>query len=146
MTRSSELQHHHQKLPETRSTSPPFALCKLTPLSLYWILPSGYSCRSSSFPTMDTLVAKYSRSPYEDEFYSEQQQREMTECLPPLSLKFDLPPIENVSRWKSIYLCISLRIPFCCSISGQLSTSNHMLTRPFSFLLFSSSPLLSSVP
>ncbi|KAL1984240.1 hypothetical protein VTN96DRAFT_9374 [Rasamsonia emersonii] len=48
---------------------------------------------------MDTLVAKYSRSPYEDEFYSEQQQREMTECLPPLSLKFDLPPIENPSAF-----------------------------------------------
>jgi 20S proteasome subunit beta 5 len=46
---------------------------------------------------MDTLVAQYSRSPFQDEMYSEQHQRELTQTLPPLSLKFDLPPIANVS-------------------------------------------------
>jgi 20S proteasome subunit beta 5 len=45
---------------------------------------------------MDTLVAKYSGSPYQDDMYSEEQQRELTQCLPPLSLKFELPAIEKV--------------------------------------------------
>lgn len=48
---------------------------------------------------MDTLVAKYSSSPYQDEMYSEEQQREYTACLPPLSLKFDLPPIAKPSSF-----------------------------------------------
>lgn len=46
---------------------------------------------------MDTLVAKYSGSAYRDELYSEEQQRDLTECLPPISLKFDLPPVAKVS-------------------------------------------------
>jgi hypothetical protein len=46
---------------------------------------------------MDTLVAKYSGSAYQDELYSEEQQRNLTECLPPISLKFDLPPVAKVS-------------------------------------------------
>jgi hypothetical protein len=50
---------------------------------------------------MDTLVARYSRSSFQDEMYSEQQQRELSQCLPPLSLKFDLPPLSNVSSVRS---------------------------------------------
>lgn len=50
---------------------------------------------------MDTIVAQYTRSPYEDEFYSEEEQRSLTESIPPLSLKFDLPPVANVS-WSYI--------------------------------------------
>lgn len=46
---------------------------------------------------MDTLVAKYSGSAFRDDLYSEEQQRDLTECLPPLSLKFDLPPVVKVS-------------------------------------------------
>lgn len=45
---------------------------------------------------MDKLVAQYTRSPHQNEFYSEQEQRDLTESLPPLSLKFNLPPIDNV--------------------------------------------------
>ncbi|KAF5007353.1 hypothetical protein F66182_15744, partial [Fusarium sp. NRRL 66182] len=41
---------------------------------------------------MDTLVAKYSSSPFQDAMYSEEEQRDLT-CTPSLSLKFDLPPI-----------------------------------------------------
>lgn len=48
-------------------------------------------------PVMDTIVAQYTRSPFENEFYSEEEQRNLTESLPPLSLKFDLPPVGNVS-------------------------------------------------
>jgi 20S proteasome subunit beta 5 len=46
---------------------------------------------------MDKLVAQYSRPPHQNEFYSEQEQQELTESLPPLSLKFALPPVANVS-------------------------------------------------
>ncbi|CRG90733.1 20S proteasome subunit beta 5 [Talaromyces islandicus] len=48
---------------------------------------------------MDTLVAKYSGSAFRDELYSEEQQRDLTECLPPISLKFDLPPVAKPSSW-----------------------------------------------
>ncbi|GAT22143.1 proteasome component PRE2 precursor [Aspergillus luchuensis] len=45
---------------------------------------------------MDKLVAQYSRPPHQNEFYSEQEQRDLTESLPPLSLKFNLPPVDNI--------------------------------------------------
>lgn len=47
---------------------------------------------------MDTIVAQYTRSPFQHESYSEEEQRNLTESLPPLSLKFDLPPVDNVGR------------------------------------------------
>lgn len=40
---------------------------------------------------MDKLVAQYSRPSHQNEFYSEQEQQDLTESLPPLSLKFALP-------------------------------------------------------
>lgn len=46
---------------------------------------------------MDKLVAQYSRPSHQNEFYSEQEQQDLTESLPPLSLKFALPPVANVS-------------------------------------------------
>lgn len=46
---------------------------------------------------MDKLVAQYTRRPHQDEFYSEQEQRDLTETHPSISLKFDLPPVDNVS-------------------------------------------------
>lgn len=45
---------------------------------------------------MDKLVAQYTQSPHQNEFYSEQEQHDLTESLPPISLKFDLPPVDNV--------------------------------------------------
>lgn len=46
---------------------------------------------------MDKLVSQYSRSAHQNEFYSEQEQQEFSESLPPLSLKFSMPPVDNVS-------------------------------------------------
>lgn len=54
---------------------------------------------------MDKLVAQYTRPPHQNEFYSEQEQRALTETLPPLTLKFDLPPLDNVSPYKPEYMC-----------------------------------------
>lgn len=45
---------------------------------------------------MDKIVAQYSRPSYQN-VYSEQDQQDLTESLPPLSLKFALPPVANVS-------------------------------------------------
>lgn len=48
---------------------------------------------------MDKIVSQYTRSPHQNEFYSEQEQQELTEALPPISLNFKLPPLDNVSLW-----------------------------------------------
>lgn len=45
---------------------------------------------------MDKIVAQYSR-PSHQNVYSEQEQQDLAESLPPLSLKFALPPVANVS-------------------------------------------------
>lgn len=46
---------------------------------------------------MDLLVAQHSRPAFEDEGYSEQDQRDLSQITPSLSLKFAMPPIANVS-------------------------------------------------
>lgn len=50
---------------------------------------------------MDKLVAQYSRQPDQNEFHFEQEQ-DLAEGLPPLSLKFSLPPVDNVSSLDSL--------------------------------------------
>lgn len=45
---------------------------------------------------MDVLVSQYSRPAFENEGYSQQEQMELSQVTPPLSLKFALPPIANV--------------------------------------------------
>ena len=46
---------------------------------------------------MDTLVAQYSRPAYQYEGYSQEEQQELLESTPPLSLKFALPSMPDVS-------------------------------------------------
>lgn len=46
---------------------------------------------------MDSLVAQYSRPSFQDEGYDADEQYEVSQSVPPLSLKFALPPIPNVS-------------------------------------------------
>lgn len=46
---------------------------------------------------MNSLVAQYSRPAYQNEGYSEQEQDEMSQTTPPLSLRFAMPPLANVS-------------------------------------------------
>ena len=52
---------------------------------------------SDTLLVMDTLVAQYSRPAFENEGYSQEEQQELSEATPPLSLKFALPPIARVS-------------------------------------------------
>lgn len=54
---------------------------------------------------MDKIVSQYTRSP-QNEFYSEQEQ-ELTETLPPISLNFKLPPLDNVSLWLLVLWLLS---------------------------------------
>ncbi|KAI1933729.1 Proteasome subunit beta type-5 [Ophidiomyces ophidiicola] len=44
---------------------------------------------------MDALVAQYSRPRCQELAYSEQDEQQITTILPPLSLRFDLPPISQ---------------------------------------------------
>ncbi|KAK2743281.1 Proteasome subunit beta type-5 [Onygenales sp. PD_40] len=44
---------------------------------------------------MDTLVAQYSRPMFQNEGYSQSEDQELTESLPPLSLRFALPPVDR---------------------------------------------------
>lgn len=46
---------------------------------------------------MDLLVAQYSRPAFQDEGYSSQEQQELLETVPPLSLRFAMPPVAKVN-------------------------------------------------
>ena len=46
---------------------------------------------------MDTLVARYSAPPSLDQPLDQDEQQELMQTAPPLSLKFALPPIAQVS-------------------------------------------------
>jgi hypothetical protein len=45
---------------------------------------------------MDTLVAQYSRPMFEKENYSEEEQMDLYQGAPSLSLRFAMPPIAQV--------------------------------------------------
>ncbi len=67
------------------------------------IVLNTFSCHSLrplfSFYTsiMDLLVAQYSRPAFQDEGYSSQEQQELSETAPPLSLRFAMPPVAKVN-------------------------------------------------
>lgn len=46
---------------------------------------------------MDLLVAQYSRPAFQEEGYSSQEQQELAETVPPLSLRFAMPPVAKVN-------------------------------------------------
>ncbi|KAL8916117.1 MAG: hypothetical protein Q9172_006443 [Xanthocarpia lactea] len=48
---------------------------------------------------MNSLVAQYSRPAYRNEGYSDQEQDEISQITPPLSLRFAMPPIANPSSF-----------------------------------------------
>ena len=67
---------------------------------------------------MDTLVAQYSRPAFYNEGYSQYEQQELTQATPPLSLRFALPPIANVStrelaEMRGLKLCARLGKLIC---------------------------------
>lgn len=74
----------------------PTTLCILLSHFLCLFLPSHFLLRTL-LPIMDTLVAQYSRPMFQNEGYSHNEEQELAETLPPLSLKFALPPVDKVS-------------------------------------------------
>jgi hypothetical protein len=91
---------------------------------------------------MDKLVAQYSRTHHHNEMYSEQEQEDFASSVPPLSLKFSLPPVDNVSTvgycggfslaWMAALLTAYVRLdvnPSSAVIiaSPETITSLHML-------------------
>ena len=46
---------------------------------------------------MDALVSQYTTSRFEDEGYGSDEQYELSQPTPSLSLKFAMPPLSNVS-------------------------------------------------
>lgn len=46
---------------------------------------------------MDTLVATYSQPAFQDEGYTQNEQQELIQAIPPLSLRFAMPPVAQVS-------------------------------------------------
>jgi 20S proteasome subunit beta 5 len=45
---------------------------------------------------MDTLVARYSRPMFEREGFSQNEEQELYQTVPSLSLKFAMPPVAQV--------------------------------------------------
>lgn len=77
---------------------------------------------------MDTLVAQYSRPAFENEGYSEQEQYELSQTLPPLSLNFAMPPIANVgfTFFNAMYylkLVLILLLVICIFADRRLARS-----------------------
>lgn len=48
---------------------------------------------------MDTLVARYTQSPFANEGFASEEQNDYYDTLPPLSLKFALPPVPRPSAF-----------------------------------------------
>ena len=48
---------------------------------------------------MDALVAQYTQSPFANEGYTSEEQDDYSSSLPPLSLKFALPPVPRPSAF-----------------------------------------------
>ncbi|EXJ76245.1 proteasome subunit beta type-5 [Cladophialophora bantiana CBS 173.52] len=48
---------------------------------------------------MDTLVAQYTQAPFANEGFTQEEQNDYCETLPPLSLKFALPPVPRPSAF-----------------------------------------------
>lgn len=77
---------------------------------------------------MDKLVAQYSGSSHQNEMYSEQEQQDITASVPPLSLKFSLPPVDNVRFYKHQGgLSSDEMVPFCGVIESHLMPTQAAL-------------------
>lgn len=72
---------------------------------------------------MDTLVARYSRPMFENEGYAKEQQEEMelVQEVPALSLKFAMPPVAQVSLCPCFSSSLMVQVV-------HLSRNNSMLT------------------
>ena len=85
------------------ASSPSLAFFQSAPLTYHLLFLSGlYLCFAF---TMNALVARYSRPGCWQDSYAEEEQDNLYNSTPSLSLKFALPPIANVSAAQ--YFCFS---------------------------------------
>lgn len=69
---------------------------------------------------MDALVARYSRPAYQqNELFSEEEQQDLCETQPPLSLKFAMPPVAHVRLSLFAFL---LSVPLAVPLRPHLSS------------------------
>lgn len=72
-------------------------------------------------------MAQYSRPAFQDEGYSAQEQQELSETLPPLSLRFAMPPIAKVNLvgcYEHI-ICVGGRMAHILIIALGFSASSN---------------------
>lgn len=73
-----------------------YSFLLLSILLLSILLHTLYKIFNSLVPKMDSLVFTYSRPAFQDEVCSNDEQQELIQATPPLSLKFAMPPMPNV--------------------------------------------------
>lgn len=90
----AEAHHHH---PSTTQASSRSQSAPSTTASVIWppLSSSPPPCKTTH-NAMDSLVAQYSQAPHQNEGYGQDEQQELMEVTPPLSLKFALPPVAAV--------------------------------------------------
>lgn len=91
-----ELQHHDKprRIPANTPSTPPLSLSLSSILTIFPLFPPILAAESS----MDSLVAQYTRPAFADEGQTHEEQHELLQASPELSLKFALPPVAQVSR------------------------------------------------
>jgi len=81
---------------------------------------------------MDTLVARHTRSAFEEDVYGQdEQEQDLSFTTPALSLKFALPPTSNVSEGylsqeeyqANVLSLATIMAPVCSSKVPRLTTS-----------------------
>jgi hypothetical protein len=81
---------------------------------------------------MDTLVAQYSKPMFEKESYSQDDQMELYQAAPSLSLRFAMPPVAQVCLSPSLSLlpgalqwsagCMLMTL---CNVAFSLASSSN---------------------
>lgn len=75
---------------------------------------------------MDTLVARYTSSPFDREAFSDEDQQDFTQSIPSLSLRFALPPVPRVCYNHACPFSISLlTLPSQPSAFLRATTDDH---------------------
>lgn len=72
-------------------------------------------------------MAQYSRPAFQDEGYSSQEQQELSETVPPLSLRFAMPPVARVNHFGTYdyILCVGTGVANVVSTALSLSAGSN---------------------
>lgn len=72
-------------------------------------------------------MAQYSRPAFQEEGYSSREQQELSETMPPLSLRFAMPPVAKVNHSSSYdyIICVGTREANVVSTALSLSAGSN---------------------